>query len=176
MKFAAFIRGINVGGHNVIKMEDLKAIFLQLGYTDINTVIQSGNVSFESEETDLMTIRKKIEQALFHHFETPIAVKILPFTAVQSLAKDCPFESEKVEKGQHLAIIFLIDPPTKKAVENVMAHNSEADVVFAAHKNRLYAKYFVLQSESQWSGNFLEKMLNVPVTIRKLSVVEKLCV
>ena len=50
MKYIAFLRAVNVGGHNKIKMDDLKKLFISLGYKNVETVIQSGNVIFEARE------------------------------------------------------------------------------------------------------------------------------
>lgn len=70
MKFVALLRGINVGGNNIIKMSDLQAVFEKSGYTNVKTYIQSGNVIFDSRETDKEKITTHIETILskaFHY-------------------------------------------------------------------------------------------------------------
>ena len=57
-KYVAFLRAINVGGHTIIKMADLKQIFESLGLENVQTYIQSGNVIFESDEEDTAYIGK----------------------------------------------------------------------------------------------------------------------
>jgi uncharacterized protein (DUF1697 family) len=63
MKYVAFLRGINVGGNNIIKMADLKAAFEKQGFTNVTTYINSGNVLFDSDifgETELGVICEKL--------------------------------------------------------------------------------------------------------------------
>lgn len=62
--YAAFLRGINVGGKKVIKMEDLSRILSSLGFKNVKTTIQSGNVIFETSETNSAVLTKKIEKKL----------------------------------------------------------------------------------------------------------------
>ncbi len=68
MKYIAFLRGINIGGHQV-KMEQLRELFRKLGLTDVRSYIQSGNIFFETAETDRVRLTRKIEQHLRNRFE-----------------------------------------------------------------------------------------------------------
>ena len=59
--FIALLRGINVGGKNIIKMEQLKQVFVNMGFSDVKTYIQSGNVIFRTSENDKLKITDNIE-------------------------------------------------------------------------------------------------------------------
>ena len=63
MKYVAFLRAVNVGGHNKIKMEDLKKLFISIGYKNVKTIIQSGNVIFKTDYK-YSEIKCKIEKAI----------------------------------------------------------------------------------------------------------------
>ena len=65
-KYAAFLRAINVGGTKVIKMEDLRRMFEALGFTNVATYIQSGNVIFEAAQAD--GLRAQIESQIQQTF------------------------------------------------------------------------------------------------------------
>ena len=67
-QYLALLRGINVGGNNIIKMVNLKACFESMGFTDVGTFIQSGNVLFKSAEKDKLKLTNKIEKALSERF------------------------------------------------------------------------------------------------------------
>lgn len=67
--YLALLRGINVGGNNIIKMEALRAEFEKLGFLAVRTYIQSGNVLFESELTNVLKIEKVLEKGLSEAFE-----------------------------------------------------------------------------------------------------------
>jgi uncharacterized protein (DUF1697 family) len=62
IRYAAFLRGINVGGNKMIKMQDVAKAFESLGFSNVKTLIQSGNVIFESAPTDDEKLIKKIEK------------------------------------------------------------------------------------------------------------------
>jgi uncharacterized protein (DUF1697 family) len=74
--YIALLRGINVGGNNIIKMEALRAVFEKLGFTNVKSFIQSGNVLFQSEITDELALEKKLEAALSETFNYTARVLI----------------------------------------------------------------------------------------------------
>jgi uncharacterized protein (DUF1697 family) len=67
-QYAALLRGINVGGNNLIKMADLKACFERLGFQNVRTYIQSGNVLFGAQEADQARLVNWLEEALSERF------------------------------------------------------------------------------------------------------------
>ncbi len=105
--YAAFLRGINVGGHRKIKMADLKAAFVALGYEDVKTVLASGNVRFDSAETDAEALRQAIEQRLAHDFGYAISVIIRTVAELQSLIDAQPFSEVAVGPQAKLYVTFL---------------------------------------------------------------------
>lgn len=68
-RYVTFLRGINVGGNRIIKMPDLRACFEGLGFEDVSTVLQSGNVLFTSSSRSTNMLRRKIEAALAKAFD-----------------------------------------------------------------------------------------------------------
>ena len=68
-RYIALLRGINVGGNNIIKMTDLKVVFEEIGFTAVSTYIQSGNVLFSTQEQNKQTIEAKIEEHLSKRFD-----------------------------------------------------------------------------------------------------------
>ena len=76
IKYVAFLRGINVGGKNIIKMEVLKDLFESLHFKNVITFIQSGNVIFESEIKDRKILIKQIEAGLKKELGNNVAVII----------------------------------------------------------------------------------------------------
>ena len=74
--YVALLRGINVGGNNLISMTDLKACVEQLGHRRVRTYINSGNVIFQSASTDERQIEHALETALAPRFKAPITVVV----------------------------------------------------------------------------------------------------
>jgi uncharacterized protein (DUF1697 family) len=74
--YVALLRGINVGGNNLISMADLKACVEQLGHRRVRTYINSGNVIFQSASTDARQLETALEAALLPRFTAPVAVVV----------------------------------------------------------------------------------------------------
>ena len=89
-KYLALLRGINVGGNNIIKMTDLKSCFEKLGFTDVLTYIQSGNVVFTSDIKDKTRLTKKIEHALTERFNYKALVVVITHRELKKVVDEAP--------------------------------------------------------------------------------------
>lgn len=88
-KYVAFLRGVNVGGR-IIKMADLKACFEKMGLKDAVTLLQSGNVIFESNKNP-SELKKEIEKALTETFNYPAKVQVIELDRLQKIVDNFPF-------------------------------------------------------------------------------------
>lgn len=93
IKYIALLRGINVGGKNLIKMNDLKQLFKSMDFENVRTYIQSGNVIFESAEKNESTIAKKLERSLLEQFEDDVLVFIRTIPEIEAILKLNPFNA-----------------------------------------------------------------------------------
>jgi len=100
MKYVAFFRGINVGGKNIAKMSDLSQLFISLGFHDIKTYIQSGNVIFSSDMEQHLLI-PVIEQAFKEQFGFSSAVVIRSDTEIENIVDLLPFREAEIEQAQN---------------------------------------------------------------------------
>jgi uncharacterized protein (DUF1697 family) len=82
--YISLLKGINVGGHNKIKMDALQQMYLKLGYTDVQSYIQSGNLIFRTNETDKQLIEQGITNSIAHDFGLNIAVLVLTETELEA--------------------------------------------------------------------------------------------
>ncbi|NLE80280.1 MAG: DUF1697 domain-containing protein [Rhodococcus sp.] len=103
-RYCALLRGINVGGIN-IKMADLRSIFDELGFTDVRTVLASGNVLFGSENTDARALKATIEQALSDRFGYEAWVFVLDVHSIADVVAAYPFEPDR--DGWHAYVVFV---------------------------------------------------------------------
>ena len=117
MKYVALFRGINVGGKNIVKMQNLKQLLLDLGFQQVNTYIQSGNVAFEAalEEAPL---RDRIHTAFSECFGFESDVILRSMDELDTLVDRLPFSAEQIAKAEaadpqveHLYVYFLANPP-----------------------------------------------------------------
>jgi uncharacterized protein (DUF1697 family) len=104
VKYVALLRGINVGGR-VVKMVDLRACFEAMGFAGVSTLLQSGNVVFESDNHDLKSLKQMIESALSETFHYPAKVQVCRLDTLNKVVADYPFGVAGAE--QHDYVIFI---------------------------------------------------------------------
>ncbi len=95
MKYVALIRGINVGGNNLIKMVELKACFEKGGFKNVITYIQSGNVVFEVDEKNNEKIVNKLESALLRTFKVNLRIVVRSYLQLKKVLSGVPGEWRK---------------------------------------------------------------------------------
>ena len=88
--FVALLRGVNVGGNNMISMRSLKESFENLGFTDVTTYINSGNIIFKTKENDPRKLERKIEQMLSKDYQLDSKVVLRSLSEMASLVNSLP--------------------------------------------------------------------------------------
>jgi len=109
--YAAFLRGINVGGHKLVKMDALKKAFESLGFTNVQTLLASGNVIFQAPPMSASVLTKQLEEKLKKTFGFEISVLIRSIKELQRLDKTKPFAGVKVTPQTRLFVTFLTEKP-----------------------------------------------------------------
>lgn len=107
--YVAFLRGVNVGGHT-IKKEEFIEVFSALGFSQVRTFIASGNVLFESDETDERALELRIEDALYKRFGYEVRTILRKDKELQVMVEEKPFGKEEENEQQKLYVIFQSDP------------------------------------------------------------------
>jgi uncharacterized protein (DUF1697 family) len=168
--YISLLRGINVGGHNVIKMAELRSLFESMGLGVVKTYIQSGNVLFESdEEADLL--RQQIEQELYAHFGFSVTVILRTAMELEQIIENCPFQADNLSEGESLHISFLAQAPSQEAINNVLTYNSETE------ECKIIGKEIYLYFRQSFRNSKLTiqlQKLNVPGTLRNWKTINKL--
>jgi uncharacterized protein (DUF1697 family) len=108
-KYVAFLRGINVGGHSIIKMEELRKAFESLGFRNVKTVLASGNVLFEALQESTTALSKRIALKLKDLLGRETIVIVQPVEALRELEVGKPFEGVDVTTGARLFVTFVAD-------------------------------------------------------------------
>jgi uncharacterized protein (DUF1697 family) len=103
----ALLRAVNVGGHAVIKMEALRALFLSLKCKDVQTYVQSGNVVFRTGEKDLSKLEKQIQTAIAKKFGVTPGVMLRSTTDMRDVVERNPFAKRKNIEPAKLHVSFL---------------------------------------------------------------------
>lgn len=118
MKYVTFLRGINVGGNSTVSMGELMKLLVSLGYSEVKTVLNSGNIIFESNEADDSKILRKLEENLETTFAFPIAVMLRRDSEIQSLIAVNPFKDIAVTPNIRCHITFLSEKQAGKAASS----------------------------------------------------------
>ena len=106
MRYVALLRGINVGGKTLIKMEDLRACIEALGLDGVSTYIASGNVLFETSQRSAAKLEAKIESAIERRFQLPVKVVVLDRAAYGRIVKAIP-KSWVGDEGLRANVAFV---------------------------------------------------------------------
>jgi uncharacterized protein (DUF1697 family) len=152
MKYVAFLRGINVGGNQKVSMEELKKVFSSLGFTDVVTILNSGNVIFTSSDSHT-ALPKMIEEALEKKFGFLPAVIIRTETQVQAIIAKDPFKHVNVTPQTRLYVSFT-DTEDLESVIDITATKNTTDLMKDAEK-----KYGKRMTTRNW--NTIVKISNM---------------
>src|SRR5258708_763057 len=113
MKYIALLRGINVTGKNMIKMETLRATFSALGFKNVKSYINSGNLIFETRKTDDGKLAAKIHDAIEKEFGFNISVMVRPMDEIKQIVEWDPFAGQ-FESHKDVHVFFLNDKLTSE--------------------------------------------------------------
>lgn len=126
-RYAALLRGINVGGRNKISMPDLRAVFEDAGFGNVSTYIQSGNVVFEHHGAH-GSLESDIEALLVQHLETPPVVVVRSHRQMRGVVEDAAGEFVARDAEHHRDVIFVKAPLTvERAMEVVQLRDGVDD-------------------------------------------------
>ena len=171
-EYIAFLRGINVGGHNV-KMEVLCEQFEAIGLSKIETFIASGNVIFESRSADTAKLELKIEKQLALSLGYEVATFVRTRAEVAHLAKYAAFPEEKLASAGAFCVAFI--KATLTAAQAVALQQFATDVdEFHAAGREIFWLCKVRQSESKFSNAQFERKVGIAATFRSTTTVKKL--
>src|SRR5215203_4954036 len=108
MKYVALLRGINVGGNTIVKMETLREFFASIGFENVRTYINSGNVAFDTKPTSDTKLTKAISDAIEIEFGKKIAVMVRSADEIDYIIENNPFDGQ-FENDKDLHVFFLTD-------------------------------------------------------------------
>lgn len=172
--FVSMLRGINVSGHKMIKMAELKALYESLGLRDVSTYIQSGNAVFRTDRNDSGAIGASIEQAIERRFGFPVVVIIRRPKELSKIIKSSPFSGRDKIDETMLYLTFLKAKPSAalvKALKPVAAKSRDLCKIVGSE---IYLYCPDGYGKTLLSNAFFEKHLRVEATTRNWKTVNAL--
>ncbi|OME88089.1 cytoplasmic protein [Paenibacillus sp. FSL A5-0031] len=167
--YFALLRGINVGGNNMIKMAELKRMFEELGFARVQTYINSGNVIFESNE-NANNLEEKIEKQISEVFGFNIAVILRTADELVSIIDKSPFNAAELTEGQSIHLTLLKEAPTQEHINNLPDVDVGNDEYYISGKE-IYVLYRNSILDSKLPKKFQSLM---PATARNWKTIMKL--
>jgi uncharacterized protein (DUF1697 family) len=171
-RHVAFLRAINVGGRTV-RMEALRRLFEEMGFTNVETFIASGNVIFDAPVPRGDGLERRIEQALREALGYEVATFVRTPAELADVVRHEPFDAADVEAARALYVLFLKAPLGDAARQALAALRTETDD-FHSHGREAYWLVRTPMSESKVTGARLERALGGPATARNVTTVRKL--
>lgn len=169
-RWVGFFRGINVGGHNVLPMKELKSVLESIGCTEVATYIQSGNVVFTNTESRAEVLESKICRTVNANFDLEPRVLLLSVDQLTAAMAANPFPAAQ-DRPKSLHLFFLAEEAKKIDWNALDARKSKTE------QYRLSGRVFYLHApdgigRSKLAGS-VEKLLGVPATARNWRTVGK---
>lgn len=170
-RYIAFLRGINVGGHNV-KMDRLRELFSELGLDNVRSYIASGNIFFETEDEDRQSLSTRIERHLHEAlgFEVPVFLRTV--FEVEAILTQEPFKDIELDADKRFCVVFT-DQPLDERME-LPAHSSKNDMdIVAVNTYEAFVVWHIIKGRPP-SGKFPQTVLPVRNTTRFFHTLEKI--
>jgi uncharacterized protein (DUF1697 family) len=148
-RYVALLRGINVGGNNLIKMTELRACFEREGFRDVDTYLQSGNVLFTSADPGRVELARRIEGVLAATFSYPASVVLRTRKQMQDIVARAPRGFGADPSTYRYDVLFLKDPLTARAAMKSVLTRPGVDQAHAGSGVLYFSRLISRASQSQ---------------------------
>ncbi|MCX6286576.1 MAG: DUF1697 domain-containing protein [Bacteroidetes bacterium] len=172
-RYAAFLRGINVGGRKIIKMEELSRIFTSAGFSGVKTLIQSGNVIFNVSADDIEALKSRVEDVLLKELGYRVEVFLLPLGEIIEMLKSKPFGHLQKDKKIKFYVSLLSGQPAKKLKLPLFSEKKDLEVLEIV-RNKVYILSHEINGSFGFPNNFIEEITGFSATTRNWNTIEKL--
>jgi len=170
-RFIALLRGINVGGHRSISMEDLRAIFASAGCGNVTTYIQSGNVIFETSAADTAPLIRTIEGRLLETLGSEASVILRTVREFERIVGRDPFGEVREDAKPY--VTFLATKPPRRPTIPMTSSKGDVEIIDIVGHD-LFSLSHPYKGRYGFPNAFIEKEFGIPATTRNWTTVGKL--
>ncbi len=172
--YISLLRGVNITGYNTIKMADLRRLYESLGYRDVATYIQSGNVVFKSRSKIPGAVEKKIAEAIKKKFGFGITVVVRRPGDLDAVLRKNPFVRRKGIDESKLYVAFLASEPGPARLKAMAAVAAKTKDEYRVIGREVHLCFPIRYSKAVVNNSFIEKHLNVAATTRNWNTISVL--
>lgn len=171
--YISMLRGINVGGQNKIKMETLRQLYAGLGFSYVQSYIQSGNVIFQSKSTDISLLEKTISAAIRETFGLEVPVLILTVRDMEQAVQKNPYRLDSSKDPGTIHLTFLSAIPEVSLLEKI------SSAAYVPDEFRVIGKVIYIHcpegyGRTKLTNTFFENKLKLKATSRNLKTATEL--
>lgn len=171
--FISLLRGINVTGHNRIKMNDLRELYEALDLKKVRTYLQSGNVVFKYDEPDKSTLTDTIEKGIKQTSGLEIKVLLRTAEELETTINNNPFLQESNTEPERLYITFLSSSRDRVRLQ-ALQENRDKNDRFIISNEEIYLYCPNGYGKTKYSNDFFERKLKITATTRNWKTVNTL--
>lgn len=171
--YVALLRGINISGKKVVPMNELKRLFIDSGFSDVVTYINSGNVIFRAAMRSPVQIRSVIEKNLEERFGFDVKVIVVGLKELTGYLSACPYDQDRLSQGEVIYLSLLSAVPQRERTKGTARYPDEVDEFKVGGKVvYLVAKHGY--SKTRYNNAYFEKELKVDATTRNINTLRKI--
>ncbi len=169
----ALLRGINVGGRNLVAMSDLRDLLGDLGFTGVRTLLQSGNLVFQSDRLTGATLERLLEKETSKRLGVSADYVIRSAEEWETIVARNPCAKEAKSDPSHLVVMFLKSAPSATHVDALQASIKGPEIIRCDRK-QLYVVYPAGIGRSKLTGTLIEQKLGSRGTARNWNTILKI--
>ncbi len=175
-RYAALLRGVNQSGKNRIPMAELRQVFCDMGFTDVKTILNSGNVLFSCAGDDRNQMGSQITEQIRTSFGYEIPVGVVKIRHLENVLGHAPAWWDTEDKSRYHNLIFILTEESPQRICDLIGEPSEGmeqtgifeDVIFWSYDLSSYQK-------CRWWKRTAEKGIAEKLTIRTGNTIRKIC-
>jgi len=171
--YIAFLRGINVSGVKKIKMADLRAMMNDLGFKDVETYIQSGNIIFNSDHENVQYVSEIIKKEILDVFGFDVPVLVKTKADIAGVIEKCPYKKKEDLEAKRIYYVLLKDVPKEENMASLKQENYPNEL-FTITKTCVYLNCIKGAGKAKLTNNIIERKLKVEATTRNHRTMSKL--
>ena len=171
--YVALLRGINVGGHKKVPMADLKALMVDLGFDDVKTLLNSGNVIFSGPESKTENVENQLAEAIEKKFGFPVPVLVRHAEELMIMEQLNPFQNIEITKDIRRYVSFLKSKP-ENAPNLPWQSDDGAFKILEGTEDTVFSVLDLSLSGTPDAMKTLEQFYGKDITTRNWKTVEKI--
>ncbi len=169
----ALLRGINVSGHNMIKMDALKNTLEKIGFQNVETYIQSGNIFVDTDEESAAKVGFIIKQEIFKIFGHDVPIIVIGKMDLEACFSNNTFLKEKELDTKKIYVAFVSKELRSENINDLKISQFKPDEA-RIDGTRIFIKYDIGAGKTRLDQKYIEKKLNLTATIRNWNTVTQL--